>query len=569
MGEFILEPKVDHTQEFIEIANDFSNPLELVREAISNSFDAKIKGKSLVIRIIFNVITIKGKNLLEIKIIDNGRGMNIDELQAFFDLGNSTKREYPLLIGEKGHGTKVYFNSSHIKVITVKDGIKLTAEMDEPYATLFDRKIPTVKVVEESCHNIDSGTEIIILGYNNNQKAKFTKEILEDYIKWFTKFGSIEMMFNYFDNGNDSIYLKGLNSTEEHKIRFGHFFPNQSESIDKLFETHLTKAPDYYCKKIVKTGNLKNSPEISYEAVFFIEGNKVKQAYNNMLRRPGYSAPEGSYTVQERYGLWLCKDFIPIQKKNEWITYKGSEFTKFHAFINCQGLRLTANRGSVDNTPMEIISDIKDEVKRLYDEIIEGDDWRNLSWLEDEAEAYKTTEKEKNDFKWRIEKVNKANICQFNGQTLVKPERESGVYSLVLKLLTIKNNLFPFQIIDYDTYSGIDVIVKGIDSAPIYNSKLYYVEFKYFLIDKFNHSFENLHSIICWDTEIKHNDIITDVNKEERKMQIEAPLSQGEYTKYYLDNPRKAHKIEVFVLKDYLKEKLDIDFRPRASNSLV
>jgi hypothetical protein len=35
MAEFTITPKVDETQEFIEIANDFANPLDLVREAIS------------------------------------------------------------------------------------------------------------------------------------------------------------------------------------------------------------------------------------------------------------------------------------------------------------------------------------------------------------------------------------------------------------------------------------------------------------------------------------------------------------------------------------------------------
>ena len=40
MSDFVLTPTVDQTQEFIEIANDFANPLDLVREAISNSFDA-------------------------------------------------------------------------------------------------------------------------------------------------------------------------------------------------------------------------------------------------------------------------------------------------------------------------------------------------------------------------------------------------------------------------------------------------------------------------------------------------------------------------------------------------
>ena len=39
--EIIIEPKVDSAQEFIEIALDFSNPLDLVREAISNAFDAR------------------------------------------------------------------------------------------------------------------------------------------------------------------------------------------------------------------------------------------------------------------------------------------------------------------------------------------------------------------------------------------------------------------------------------------------------------------------------------------------------------------------------------------------
>ena len=53
-------------------------------------------------------------------------------------------------------------------------------------------------------------------------------------------------------------------------------------------------------------------------------------------------------------------------------------------------------------------------------------------------------------------------------------------------------------------------------------------------------------------------------------MQIIAKDDSNEsYTKYFLDNPRKADKIEVFVLKDYLKEKLSIDFRPRTSDSLV
>ena len=326
---------------------------------------------------------------------------------------------------------------------------------------------------------------------------------------------------------------------------------------------------NYYSKQIQKKGRLKNYPEIEYEVIFHIEGTKVKYNYNPMIRRRGYNAPTGAYTIQERYGLWLSKDFIPIQRKNEWITYKGSEYTKFHAFFNCQALKLTANRGSVENTPSEILQDIQEEVRRIYDDIIQSDDWTAMDWLEEEAKVYQTIEKERKNFDWRIKKINRANIAKYGDTTFVEPERESGVFSIFLLLSSIKPDLFPFQIIDYDTHDGIDVIAKGDKTTPIASAKLYYVEFKRTLESGFNHSFENLHSIVCWETSIKHDDILADINGEERKMQIVAPEKEDDYTLYFLDNPRRAHRIEVFVLKQYLKEKIDLEFRPRTNDATI
>lgn len=561
MKQFTITPKVDETQEFIEIANDFSNPLDLVREAISNSFDAKANK----IWISFQVVQEYGESILEISIRDNGKGMDKEGLHSFFDLGNSLRRGIDDAIGEKGHGTKVYLNSRSIQVITKRKNEKYIATVNEPYRTLYNREIPVVSVTKETIEVSDYGTEIIIKGYNNNRRDKFTHEILKDYINWYSKFGSIELNFNKNELKNAKLYLKGLNVSDFEELTFGHIFPPEKHDVSKLFDEHLIKAPEFYCRKIVKQGQLKNFPEIKYDAIFYIEGNKVKQSYNNMLRRKGYQAPIGAYTVQDRYGIWLCKDYIPIQRNNSWITYKGSEYTKFHAFLNCQDLRLTANRGSVDNTPQEILDDIRDVVKDIYKMIVEGDDWRQLEWLEEEADGFRTTEKEKKDFEWRKNKINKSNIARYEGQTLVQPERESGVFALTLQLITVNPNIFPFQILDYDTHSGIDVIVKGDHTTPIYQSKLYYVEFKHFLANNFNHSFVNLHSIICWDTDIKHGEIIEDINKEKRQMFISAPNNPEEYTKYFLDDPRNPHKIEVFVLRHHLKEKLNLEFRPRTS----
>lgn len=558
-----ITPKVDETQEFIEIANDFSNPLDVVREAISNSFDAKANR----VELIFDVIKDYMDSNLRIRLKDDGDGMNLSELQSFFDLGNSTRRGNEEKIGEKGHGTKVYFNSSRIKVTTVKNGTKYIAIMNDPIKKLFNRIVPEVDVEELKTDEF-SGTEIEIIGYNANRRDKFTHEQLKDYVLWFTKFGSFELIFDITKNRDKELLLQGLNRKEPELLKFGHPFPAESQSVNKLFEEYLVAAPDYYCKRFIKVGQLKNFPEISYQAIFSVEGNKIKLENNDMIRRRRATPKPGGYKVAERYGVWLAKDFIPIQRKNDWVNYKGSEFIKLHAFFNCQGLRLTANRGSIDNTPSEILSDIQDEITKIYDEITASDDWTEMSWLEQEADSYKTTEKEKKDFEYRIRKANRGNIAFFENQILIAPERESGVYALVVILKILRPDLFPFQIVDYDTHSGIDIIVKGNDKQPIHTSKLYYVEFKHYLTENFNHSFVNLHSIICWDTTVKHNDILKDVNNEERKMQIIQPESENDYTRYFLDRPSSAHKIEVYVLKDYLKEKLDIQFRPRTNKDM-
>jgi hypothetical protein len=566
MCNFQITPKVDETQEFIEIANDFSNPLDIVREAISNAFDAEAKK----IEIIFNVIEEYGEKILQIVLQDDGYGMNREGLQSFFDLGNSLSRGNSDKIGEKGHGTKVYFNSSEIKVITVSDNKKFVATMLEPFKNLFSRIVPVVNVSEENIEESDFiGTRIEIKGYNSNRRDKFTHEQLKDYILWFTKCGSFETHFGYENHNDVNIIFKGLNRDDLESIRFGHSFPDESDSVDRLFEQHNVSAPDYYCKRIIKSGHLKNFPEIKYQAIFSVEGNKVKQAHNPMIRRQGVSVIPGSYSVADRYGIWLCKDFIPVQRKNEWVNYKGSEYIKFHSFFNCQGLHLTANRGSIDNTPSEVLSDIENEVRKIYADIVESNDWTNLSWLEQEAEGYRTAEKERKEFNFRITKVNQSNICEFNDNILVEPKRESGVFALTLQLQTLDKSIFPFYILDYDTHSGVDVIVKGDNTTPIQSSKLYYVEFKHILTPDFNHSFSNLHSIVCWDTNVKHDDNLKDINGEQRRFSITQPAGENEYTKYFLDNPRSPYRIEVFVLKDYLKQKLGIDFRPRTVTDTV
>jgi hypothetical protein len=139
-------------------------------------------------------------------------------------------------------------------------------------------------------------------------------------------------------------------------------------------------------------------------------------------------------------------------------------------------------------------------------------------------------------------------------------------YAIFVALQAVEPELFPFEVVDYDTHNGIDVLAKTRDNVDVGRSSLKYIEFKYILTESFNHSFRYLHSIVCWKSQVQHDQVIEDVAGVKRRMIIVPRKDDNSgYTQYMLDDPHEPHKIQVFVLEDYLREKLDIVFSPRSS----
>ena len=93
-----------------------------------------------------------------------------------------------------------------------------------------------------------------------------------------------------------------------------------------------------------------------------------------------------------------------------------------------------------------------------------------------------------------------------------------------------------------------------------------YITYRYkrALVRKSNSTDEQILSLLeCNNEEVK------DIANQRRILKIIPPENKDDYTRYYLDSLRKERKIEVFVLKYYLKEKLKIDFLPRTEVSTV
>ena len=84
-----IRPRVNEAREFLEVAADFKDPKEIIREALSNSWDAGSTKVSLNFNLVRISATQRRKMLVEIS--DDGEGMNTDEIQYFFNLGDSHK----------------------------------------------------------------------------------------------------------------------------------------------------------------------------------------------------------------------------------------------------------------------------------------------------------------------------------------------------------------------------------------------------------------------------------------------------------------------------------------------
>jgi hypothetical protein len=564
-------PQVDEAREFLEITRDFTDPREAIREAISNSMDWGANET----RITIQEDSTRPDEELVIKIRDNGIGLNEERLHAFFDLGRTTpkisneadKRSLSK-VGYKGHGTKTYFNSREIEVYSDSSECIAYAIMRSPLQKLMANEIPEYEYDVEKKSNKETHTEITIRGYNMNQnKRDFAHNVIKDYMLWFTRFGSFEKEFGISDNQDKLVLLQGLGQQEPEPIKFGHQFAVENSDLSRLMD----QRPGDWTKAFVKRWFFQKRPVIDHpgkfiDMVFYIEGDEAKRAYNNMLRTRGRTPEYGMYKVEERYGLWVCKDYIPIKRYNEWLGLGKRLETKYHAFVNCQEFRLTANRGDIGNTPPDLLDSIERTVRQIFEDEIQGS--REYQDYEEAAELeqqYQTAEQEKEDFKRRQTRAKLKKICQIEGIELIEPGVEMGVVSLFNLLYALKPSLFPFSVIDYDTKRGYDALV--VHSTPFDLSKdsMSFIEFKYVLTTDFNHSFDHLIGIVCWDCTLPDGAEVRDIKDKRRELRITQASTDTGHTRYMLVSPREHHNIEVFVLKDYLKEKLGIEFRPRSA----
>lgn len=458
------QPKVNEVNEFLEIASDFEDPLEVIRESLSNSYDA---GATEV------AITVRNRNdRSDIIIEDNGHGMSRRDLESFFDLGNSRKTDS---IGYKGHGTKIFYKSDRIVVNTSRDGVNLRATMNDPWEKLNDRILPEYEVTESDTRGDNQGTRIKITGFRAGQgfePEELTYNKIHHYLKWKTIAGSTAHFFED-DTHEMTITVElgdEIDDSREKLVTSNRleFPPEQKEPGEGPFPA------DSMCKhyepRELEVETEKGSTTV--QVVGMIGG---KDARNEL---PTY----GRHSAQ--FGVWLAKDHIKVERCNEAISH-DNEFLHFLFVANCQDIELSANREKIRNKSSDVYQAVVEEVGHYLSKISAD------PWFKDYLEARRAAELERraNNQRSTVEE----RYEQIAGRSGFEPSNQSEVV-LGLERLNRRPVGPALTVEDFDLGAEVNAIVRRGDD--LYSSSVHLQLTDHFEEDK---PLQSVDKIICWE----------------------------------------------------------------------
>ena len=539
-----IKPRVNEAREFLEIAKDFKDPKELIREALSNSWDAGASEVTLR----FDLVPIPGtaRRRVVVSISDDGEGMssikrgpdNTSEIEDFFNLGDSHK---PCgSIGTKGHGTKIYYKSSGIAVDTWKNGKHIRAETEvAPWESLKRGLVPTYRYDEDEAYG--KGTHIVVDGFECKQ-AEFGFDALKElikYIAWYTVVGSFGQCFG--NPRSMSVRLRPADSPiDAIPIQFGFAFPSEN--------TDLSKGSGSYCKMFgpatVNCGQTDEGRSVEVNIVGAVLGEDNRELIPH---------------TYQMMGLWLCKDFMRVERDNSVMeeVFKGQYwYRNMLIFANCQQFDLTANRNNI-RTDQEEYDLAVAQITRFIEQI--RNDPATVAYFDtkkkeeaaakakDEAKAKEireeTTREDQarrlNEYRGRPD-LNAAGIVM---APLKEPRSEADTALLLQAMISSRHPGIDFRIGEYKTSAGTDLLVectsKGIP-------RLEWAEIVATLekLFQWQHPPEGIHRVICWDLgKVQERQAFTSGEQ--------ARLTKKGSGRYHLDVGRDT--IDVYVLREILQ----------------
>lgn len=481
-----IRPRVNEAKEFIEIAKDFKSGLELLREALSNSWDANATTVDISIDTFLLPATGRGrrKTRLNVTVQDNGDGMDETELGYFFNLGDSHKPAGS--IGTKGHGTKIYYKSSGINVRTHRATTTLEAETEvPPWDSLQSGTVPTYRYTASDNKSHERGTTVNVTAFDSPPAEFSDVKSVAQYLHWNTICGWVKPLF----------YPAGAR-TMSVRIRL----PDGSPPA--IYNTQFFLPPQNIDLKAGTSKILKSfPPKLGYDCGETSTGERILVDYLPVLL--GDQSRDFIPDSYNQTGLWYCKDYIMIERDNDILSeVTGGEYyyRSFLIFANCQQFDLTANRNEVRHDESYELA--AEGIRTLFRET-----W-NETFVQDFFKL-KSVE-EKTDKKARMEREMAERVSRYGKRPLLKvgqavpglirkvPRNEAETVLVLQALLSGSNKNIDFQIGEYNATQGTDAIIEYEDKG-IRQTGWMEVVLSLDRLFAWTHDVDRIHKIVCWE----------------------------------------------------------------------
>lgn len=555
-----------------ELAENRISAIEIVREALSNAKDHG--AKRVWIR-----TTRDARNQVSILIIDDGEGMDEERLEAFWGVGASVKSTSA--IGYKGHGTKLFFDCARLSVASrSRDSAWRLTQLDQPLRaaqeSIEDLPLPAAHPLHDALASLDllggTGTAISIEALGSEDRAELlSRQRIESFCDWFSVIGDVRSgLFDSRKQFHDAIasndpvldYLRRHDSElvpidvrlringekgyrplgqgpgaadkaflsswrddlEAHADRpallaFGHRFANFHESQhgasrvrDDMSALRLTDPTNW-------------STDDGLAVVARVEGHRrQRQTY----LEASWQNHRGLYKFDDRFGLWLCRDFVPVAQRNDLLRraldqalpararFEIRSLRNWKVFVNDQGFRPTANRNDIANQAVQedriittLVGFLRESLKqpaftawvgRLQAAARERARDREVAQIEDRRSDIR---------KWMsgtskgdIELADVSNFARLDPEQSMRlraPQSEQELF-FIYALLSGRHEM-PVSLMEYNASQGVDAIgllnEKGLLDPP---ESLVRVELKLDIqaSHPIHHFFDAIDLILCW-----------------------------------------------------------------------
>lgn len=581
-----IDVQVRPEKEIREIAQDFQQPIEVLREAIANAYDALANEARIIARVDKDET---GRRILTLDFSDDGLGMSETALAGFFGLGFSEKPSAAAArppIGYKGHGTKIYYLAKELWVATRKEGGPLLlAHVPQAREKITQTALPEPSFLEgpaaeEKARALQvaipgqHGTTIRLIDFTADSSRLidiFRRAQMENYLRWFSVYGSfLHVVEKTEPKPLFSLWIQGTDDKSLKLIDYGHPWPTDDRVDTKQLKKSDERRPFNFFRKTFRCRDRFVSGGHSIDIAVLFEGKRGRLERDPHIRR---QKAGGLYSEEERYGLWLCKDHIPIELRSEWMQderltiFEDLEPKRALVLVNCQGFALTANRGSVGNSQPDLLQAVREGVIGYMEEIADDPDLRRFREEYEEERLARARDKDQKALSRRIDRYNKKKLCAITLPSgaafeFFEPGREITLYGLIVQLERADPTLLTLDILDYDDYQGIDLLVRRApDPANLLaKDQVAYTELKYVLQTELNHAFQNLHAIICWESMVQDGGTVTDITGE--SFVLEENKSNG--TTHTILRPRPgskySHQVRVLVLQRLLLQKRALQY---------